>query len=308
MPQKFILHMLGRRQIREKVLQFIYAQHLNESPIETVDKQLSQSIEFIHHLYFYQINLLLAIQEEAEDRLETAKQKNFATEKEKNPNTKFIQNKLLEKLDNSKAFNDFISKHKELSWKNHNEFALQILKRLLASERYEKYSATETNDFEEDKHFIVKVFSRLIAENEDLIDWYESMHLTWADDFHIANSLTLKTLKAIEEDKEVAFFSIFKDREDEVFSKNLLHQTISHKDKYLKLIEERSNNWKLDRIALVDRMILCMAFCELEYFPKTPARVVINEYIELAKVFSTEKSNIFVNGILDKYTKELDSL
>ncbi len=299
--------MVGRRQIREKVLQFVYAYNKNSVSIENIQNQLLENINHIFDLYIYQLNLLIAIKDVALDKLETSKKKNFATEEELNPNMKFINNIIFHKLENNKQLAEYTSKHKELSWKEFENYPTSIYQRFQQTERYAEYMSTATNQFEEDKKLIIKLFNKFISENESLIEKYEEQQISWVDDFHIANTMTLKTLKMLEPNSEFKkLIHIFKDDEDREFMKNLLYQTITHQSKYLKMIDLRSKNWKLERITDIDKIVLCMAFCEFEYFPQTPKTVVLNEYIELAKIFSTEKSNIFINGVLDTYCKEIE--
>jgi len=297
--------MLGRRQIREKVLQFIYAHNNNTNTIETTEKNLLQSIELIYNLYVYQLNLILAFRKVSTQIMETGKKKNFPTDEELNPNKKFINNRIFSKLEDNKELNEFTSKHSELTWNENDHYPTKIFKKFYETDAYKKYLYSKTDSFDLDKEIIVKIFNKYIAENEDLIEWYEDINLSWADDFHIANAMTFKTVKNLSEDKEShTLIKIFKDNEDRIFAKNLLFQTISHQKKYLEEINKRSNNWNIERIAEIDKIILCMALCEFEFFPENPDRVVINEYIELSKTFSTDKSNIFINGILDKFVKD----
>ena len=158
--------------------------------------------------------------------------------------------------------------------------------------------------FEEDQKFIGKVFLRYVAENEDFQNHLEDLELHWADDFHIANSMTQKTIGFLSKDKPShTLIKMIKDEDDRNFALKLLNETLNHWEETEKKIEERLENWDLDRISLMDKIILATAISELDYFPLTPARIIINEYIEIAKAFATDKSQIFVNGILDRYIK-----
>lgn len=298
--------MVGRRQIREKVLQFVYAYNKNGVSIENIENQTLKNVKSIFDLYVYQLNLLIAIKDVAIEKYEASKKKNFATEEELNPNMKFVNNMIFKILENNQELKKYTEKHKELTWNEFDNYPNNIFIKLQQTQRFAEYLRNEVNEFEEDKNLIIRLFNKYISDNEALIEKYEEQQISWVDDFHIANSMTLKTLKRLEEYSDFqTLIPIFKDEEDIEFLKNLLHQTLAHQEKYLKMINERSKNWSLDRITDIDKIILSMAFCELEYFPQTPKNVVLNEYIELAKIFSTEKSNIFINGMLDKYCKEI---
>lgn len=301
--------MLGRRQIREKILQAIYAYNIGGNSIEYVETKMFQSIEEIYDLYVYELNLLLAVKEYALEIIERKKQKRFATEEEKNPNLKFVQNRIFQLLEENKARKEYSAKHLELSWHLNNNYPAMIFKKFLTSRSYFEYMENPTSDFEADKKIILKLFLKYIADNDIMYEWFEELKLSWADDMHIANNMVLKTLKSIEEDKPFkTLIQVLKSEEDIDFAKNLFRATIKYYPESLNLIEERSKNWELDRIAEIDKIILSMGFTELNHFPQVPAKVVINECIELAKVYSSSKSNVFINGILDKYARDTNKV
>lgn len=301
--------MLGRRQIREKILQAIYAYNIGGNSIEYVEKKMFQSIEEIYDLYVYELNLLLAVKEYALEIIERKKQKRFATEEEKNPNLKFVQNRIFQLLEENKARKEYSAKHLELSWHLNNNYPAMIFKKFLTSRSYFEYMENPTSDFEADKKIILKLFLKYIADNDIMYEWFEELKLSWADDMHIANNMVLKTLKSIEEGKPFkTLIQVLKSEEDIDFAKNLFRATIKYYPESLNLIEERSKNWELDRIAEIDKIILSMGFTEFNHFPQVPAKVVINECIELAKVYSSSKSNVFINGILDKYARDTNKV
>lgn len=301
--------MLGRRQIREKILQAIYAYNIGDNNIDYVEKNMFQSIEEIYDLYIYELNLLLAVKEYALEIIERKKQKRFATEEEKKPNLKFVENRIFQLLEDNKARKEYSAKHLELSWHLNNNYPSMIFKKFQTSNSYLEYMGSSSSDFEKDKKIILKLFLKYIADNDIMYEWFEELKLSWADDMHIANNMTMKTLKSIEEGKPFdTLIQVLKSDEDITFAKNLFQATIKYYSESLKLIGERSNNWELDRIAEIDKIILSMGFTELIHFPQVPAKVVINECIELAKIYSSTKSNIFINGILDKYARDTNKV
>ncbi|MDR1876352.1 MAG: transcription antitermination factor NusB [Flavobacteriaceae bacterium] len=301
--------MLGRRQIREKILQALYAYNIGGNEIEYVEKRMFQSIAEIYDLYVYELNLLLAVREYALEVIERKKQKRFATEEEKNPNLKFVKNEIFDLLENNKARKEHSDKHLELSWHLNNNYPAMIFKKLQTSRSYSEYMQNEEPDFELDKRIVLNLFLKYIASNDVMYEWFEELKLSWADDVHIANNMTLKTIKSLEKGKDVnTLIQVLRTDDGVSFAQNLFRTTIEYYQDSLRIIEERSNNWELDRIAEIDKIILAMGFTELNHFPQVPAKVVINECIELAKVYSSSKSNVFINGILDRYAKDMDKV
>lgn len=297
--------MLGRRQIREKVLQAVYAYNVGGNSIETVEKNLFQSIREIYDLYVYQLNLLIAVKNYAANLIDVKKSKRYATEDEQNPNTKFVDNVIFKLLEDNIVRQEHTESHKELLWTLNENYVAMVFKKIESSLQYFSYMQNPEHSFDEDKRLIQGIFVKYIAENEILHEWFEELKLGWADDMHIANNMTLKTLKSIYMDSKFdTLIQIFKSQDDIDFTTKLFRKTTEHYPLFLNTIQERSKNWKLDRIAEIDKIILSMGFCEMEFFPENPTKVIINECIELAKAFSTNNSNIFVNGILDRYAKE----
>lgn len=306
--QKFIL-MLGRRQIREKVIETLYGNIQNPLQYEVLEKNMFREIEKIYHLYIYQLNFLLALKEVAEQQMEIGKLKYIKTEKEDEPNRKFVDNKVLSQIEANAERIVFTGKHKELQWDLQDDLLISTFQKIKKGKRYQDFMELETTSFLEDQKFIGKLFLRYIAENEDFHTHLEERELSWASDFHIANSMFQKTIGFLKEDEEShTLIKTIKDDEDRDFAKKLLNQSIKHWTESEEKLKDKLINWELERVSLMDKIIMIAAITELDYFPLTPTKVLLNEYIEISKVFSTEKSNVFVNGILDKYTKELNRI
>ena len=299
--------MLGRRQIREKVVEAVYSYYQNPVKADVLEKNMFSQIEKIYHLYIYQLNFLVALKALAEKQIEIGKNKYIKTEDNLNPNQKFINNKVLNMLEENTERLSFTSKHQELKWELHDELLVKTFQRMTSGKRYQDFMKEEGYSFEEDQKFIGKLFLRYIAENEDFHDHVEGLELSWADDFHISNSMIQKTIGFFKENEPShTLIKMIKDEDDREFARKLLKQTLNHWEETEKKLEGRLENWDIERISLIDKIILVTAICELDYFPLTPGRVIINEYIEISKVFSTDRSNIFINGILDKYTKDFN--
>ncbi|WP_332027961.1 transcription antitermination factor NusB [Kaistella sp.] len=299
--------MLGRRQIREKVVEAVYSYYQNPVKADVLEKNMFSQIEKIYHLYIYQLNFLVALKALAEKQIEIGKNKYIKTEDNLNPNQKFINNRVLNMLEENTERLSFTSKHQELKWELHDELLVKTFQRMTSGKRYQDFMKEEGYSFEEDQKFIGKLFLRYIAENEDFHDHVEGLELSWADDFHISNSMIQKTIGFFKENEPShTLIKMIKDEDDREFARKLLKETLNHWEETEKKLEGRLENWDIERISLIDKIILVTAICELDYFPLTPGRVIINEYIEISKVFSTDRSNIFINGILDKYTKDFN--
>jgi N utilization substance protein B len=297
--------MLGRRQIREKVVQTLYAYQQNPIKIDILEKNMFSEIEKIYHLYIYQLNFLVALKDLAENQIEIGKNKFIKTEENLNPNQKFIRNQVIKQIEENEERLSFTSKHKELSWDLHDDLLVKTFQRITAGKRFQDYMKNDTLSFEDDQKFLGKLFLRYMAENEDFNSHIEEKELSWTDDIHITNSMIQKTIGFMKENRPShTLIKMIKDDEDRVFAKKLLLDTINHWEETEKKVAERLENWDMERVSLMDRIIVITAFSELDYFPFTPSRIIINEYIEVAKVFASDKSQIFVNGILDKYTKD----
>ena len=185
--------MLGRRQIREKVVESLYSYQQNPIKFDVLEKNLFSGIDKIYHLYIYQLNFLVGLKQVAERQMEIGKNKYIKTDDDTNPNQKFIQNQVLKKIEENNERLSFTEKHQELNWDMHDELLIRTFQRITAGKRYQDFMKETDYNFEEDQKFIGKLFLRYIAENDDFHDYVEGKELSWADDFHISNSMIQKT-------------------------------------------------------------------------------------------------------------------
>ncbi|MEW5677343.1 transcription antitermination factor NusB [Flavobacterium enshiense] len=299
--------MLNRRHIRVKVMQSIYAMHQNNSDnLEKEEKFLFQSIENIQDLYLIMISALVEIRKAEDDFIDKSSKKHLATKEERNPNKKFINNKVLLLLDDNNSLSMALEDRKITNWKNNDDYILLLLEEIKNCELYSKYMSNSKNDFEEDKQFVVDLFTEVIAPNEKLYDYLEDHKLTWVDDIPLVNTMIAKQLKQVKSADDNSFFvpKLYKDIDDKEFVRNLYRKTVLNDAELTKEFIDKTPNWDADRIAEIDAIILKMAICEFLKFPSIPVKVTINEYLELAKEYSTPKSSIFINGILDNLVKE----
>ena len=302
--------MLNRRHIRVKVMQTMYAFKGSESDDFSKDQKfLLFSIDNMYNLYLLLLSLLIEVQKRAESDLQKKQQKHLATKEDKDPNRKFVNNQLLKLLRENKTLQSQFEANKITNWELDGEYIDIIFKDILASDLYKDYMKTRVSDFKEDKDFIVDVFKDIIAPNEKLYEYMEDKNLTWLDDLPTVNTTILKLLRKVKEASPEQYFTpkLYKDAEDkeyaiDLFKKTLLNQTAINEE-----ISQKTKNWDADRIATVDYVLLQMAICEIKSFSSIPVKVTINEYLEISKEYSTPKSSIFINGILDKLVKEYEA-
>lgn len=299
--------MLNRRHIRIKVMQVVFAYKGSESDdLKSNEKFLLQSMDSMYDLYLVMLSLFTELHKKAEDHLEKTKQKFLATQEEKNPNTKFVDNQVLQLIRENKKLEATIEERKLNPWYLDFEYVDILFKEIQESDYYKKYMSTRTSNFKEDKNFIINIFTKIIAPNEKLHDYFEDKKITWADDLPSVNSTILTMLRRLKADISEGFFTprLFKDFDDRDFAIELMKKTLLNKAKLNEEISKKTKNWDSDRIAELDSTLLQMAICEFQKFPSIPVKVTINEYLEIAKEYSTPKSSIFINGILDKLAKE----
>ena len=299
--------MLNRRHIRVKVMQSLYMmKQSNSENIHTGEKFLENSLENFRDLYLLMISTLIEIRNKEEEYISLSQKKHLATQEERNPNNRFIDNQVLNLLSNSISITTKIEERKINDWYIHDQYISSLLEDIKASDIFAKYMSKPTITFEDDKKFVLDVFTKIIAPNDKIYDYFEDKKLTWVDDYPVVNTQIQKQLRQLKE-KDVQFLvpKLFKDKEDEVFAKDLYQRTILNFNELTKEFQDKTPNWDPERIAELDTIILRMAICEMLRFPSIPVKVTINEYLELAKEYSTAKSSIFINGVLDNLSKLL---
>lgn len=300
--------MLNRRHIRVKVMQSIYAMHQkNAEELEKEEKFLIQSIDNIQDLYLIMLSSLTEIRKKEIIFLEASRNKHLATPEEKNPNLKFVNNAVLLQLEENSSLSIALESRKINNWSLNDDYILLLLNEIKQSELYTKYMSNRTNAFEEDKQFVVDMFTELIAPNEKLYEYLEDHKLTWIDDIPLVNTQIQKQLKQMSLKDDFKVVKLYKDEEDREFVGNLFRKTVLNEVALAKEYIDKTPNWDADRIAEIDTIILKMAICEFLKFPSIPIKVTINEYLEIAKEYSTPKSSIFINGILDNLVKEFQA-
>lgn len=299
--------MLSRRHLRVKVLQALYAYFQSgNSQIDQGEKQLLLSINKLYELFIYQLSFLVETARFAEFRLEENKGKHLPTAEDLNPNMRFAQNKVLSLIGNNRNFLKKENLYK-INWSDDKELVRRFYIMIRESEAYEQYMSKPKSTFEDDKKFVLYLIENLFADFELLQSFYEEKSIYFVDDYHLVSYLAMKFVKFL--DKNFDEFSPLPDllkteqdddNEDLEFVKILFRQTILQSEDWGRLIAASTSNWELERIAVMDVLILKMALTELTVFKSIPIKVSMNEYIDISKYFSTARSKVFVNGILDK--------
>lgn len=299
--------MLTRRHIRVKVMQSLYSMEQTQSvDLDKEEKFLVYSIEQMYDLFLINLQLMVEIRKHVVDFLEKSQKKILATTEEKNPNQKFVKNQVLLLLNDNAQLKDAIAKKKLNYWELDDEYVKILWRAIQESDLYVSYMRTETSSFKEDQNFIIAIYKEIIAPNDKLYEYLEDKRLTWVDDLPLVNTGILKMFKKLKPSNngDTRLPRLYKDMEDKEFARAIFKKTALNKETFSKEIEGRTPNWDKDRIAELDKAIINMAICEFTKFPSIPVKVTINEYLEIAKEYSTPKSSIFINGILDKISKE----
>ena len=290
-------------------MQSIYAMHQHQSDnLDKEEKFLFQSIENTQNLYLLLLSALIEIKKKEEEYIDLASKKHLATKEERNPNLKFINNKVLVLLTESEALETALDDNNINNWKLNDDIILGLIDTIKESELYQNYMQKPVGSFEEDKNFIVDLYTEVIAPSDRLYDYLEDFKLTWVDDLPGINTLIVKQIKQLKGENDTLIVpKVYKDEDDKDFVKNLFRKTVLNELELSKEYIDKTPNWDVERIAEIDTIILKMAICELLKFPSIPTKVTINEYLEIAKEYSTPKSSIFINGILDNLVKELEA-
>ncbi len=288
-------------------MQALYAFfHSEDKSITKHEKEMFSSFDRIYDLYLYLLLLLVELRECGRNRIAIRKVKRLPTSEDINPSKKFVDNKIFSILSINKKI-ALESNKRKITWEKDLEAVQKLFLKVAESEEYKSYLESPVNDFKHDKKFISEIYRNVIAGDESLEVLFEEKNIHWADDIDFVNTLVLKTIDYITESAtdNLPIAQLYKDeKEDKEFAKDLFRKVIDCGEETDKLIQGKTENWELERIAFMDVLLMKMAIVEFLHFPTVPVKVSLNEYIELAKQYSTPKSNVFINGILDKLLAE----
>jgi len=299
--------MINRVLIRLKIIQIVYAYYQNGSKnLDSAEKELFFSLSKAYDLYNYLLMLMIAITNYASKRIETAKAKLAPSKEELSPNMKFVENKFIAQLEVNKQLDEFITNQKK-TWANNQDFIKETYEKIISSNEYNEYMESPESSYADDREIWRKLYKNIIFNNESLDQLLEDQSLYWNDDKEIVDTFVLKTIKKFDQKKGAnqPLLPEFKDDEDKEFARRLFRRSILNSDYYRHLIAENTKNWDLDRIAFMDVVIMQCALAEILSFPNIPISVSLNEYVEIAKLYSTGKSGGFINGTLDGIVNQL---
>ena len=299
--------MVSRRYLRIKVLQAIYAVEKNQKEDFSIsEKKLEKTINDSQVLTVFFLSLLPELTRYRTLKLEEVKEKVNPTEEDLNPNTKFINNKVIKQIEENKNIKHFCVNHK-IDWSDRYDFVSQIYHEIANSDYYPLYMLSPDHSYKADKEFIFDVLSKTFAESE-LLHWFlEEKNVHWFDDYNDALMAAYKNIEKYKENQPntVELIPLFINDEDISFYKELFRKTLLYNNDYQKRLDSKLQNWESDRVMEIDTILIKMAICELTHFQTIPIKVTINEYIELAKLYSSRKSSVFINGILDSILTDL---
>jgi len=301
--------MLTRRHLRIKVFQALYAYDLDpERGLVKAEKQLRQSIEDIYRLYLYDLAALLLVHRFAKERIELNRRKKLPTQADLNPNLRFAENKFLVWLEGNEKFKAEIEARR-IKFGDEKELIRKIYREIEEDERFQLYLDADFSDAKEDRKIVKYLYGTFFTENESLHEVYEERNMFWSDDLDAAQSMVVKTITSFDSNNEhkSQLVPLIKNQEDLDFALKLFRVSVNEGAAYEKRILAQAEHWEGDRIAVIDQLLMKIALAELVTFNQIPVKVTLNEYIDLAKQYSTKRSGQFVNGILDKLQQEMQA-
>ncbi len=299
--------MINRALLRIKTVQVLYAYFQSENKsLPAAEKELKFSILKAYDLYHYLLLLIIELTRYGEISIDNKRNKFRPTEKELNPNTRFIDNLFVKQLAQNEQLLRYC-KASKLSWVDHQDVLKRIYDSILSSDYYAEFMLETEHTYESDKKLWRKIIKQELLNNEEFDTFLEEKNIYWNDDLEIVESFVLKTIKQFDQTTgaEQPLLPMYKDSADEEFVKSLFRKSIELAEVNGALIDEYTKNWELERLAFMDIVIMKVALAELLSFPTIPINVTFNEYIEIAKMYSTARSGLFVNGVLDKIVGEL---
>ncbi len=299
--------MINRVLIRLKVVQILYAYYKNSGKsMKAAEDEVFFSLSKAYDLYNYLLLLMAGVTHYAADRISFKSLKLRPTDSDINPNLKFVNNRFIAQLEANTALCKFAEKSK-VNWVEHSDLLRRLLDKIEDSDIYKEYMTSETSSYEEDRELWRKLYKAFVFDNEELDALLEEQSLYWNDDKSIVDTFVLKTIKRFEESAgaDQQLLPEYKDINDMDFARKLFRNAVSKADEYRELMAQNSKNWDMSRFAFMDVVIMQVALAEILTFGDIPLSVSLNEYVEIAKYYSTAKSGSFVNGLLDSITKKL---
>ncbi|MFM7218226.1 MAG: transcription antitermination factor NusB [Bacteroidota bacterium] len=290
--------MLSRRQLRVKVLQALYAYFQSDKKdLAVAERELFRSIEKVHELYIYLLQFLVELAHAEEADVKELQNKYFPDQEELDARRRFFQSAFVKALSANASFTSLIKKY-STTWQKDHETVRKLFLELKRAPAYRTYLSAEQAD---EKVFLQEVIKLVVEESETMQHHIEEENMFWTEDFAFVTHMVSRTGRQFYEQGKLEVFGSYRDeKDDKEFVRTLFAKTVVHNKEYEAAVSERTQNWDVERIAMMDILLLKMALSELVHFSSIPVKVSINEYIEISKDFSTPKSKQFINGIIDK--------
>ena len=299
--------MINRTLIRLKIVQLIYSFYQNGGKdIKTAEKELMFSLSKAYDLYNYLLLLLVELTKYESEQIEQQEELNKIAHKEEAVSHRFVNNRFVKQLADNKQLLEYVDSQKR-TWLNDADYLKKLLADIKASDTYADYMVNDVDDYSTDREFWRKIYKSIIMKDDRLSEVLEDKSLYWNDDREIVDTFVLKTIKRFEEENKEnqELLPEYKDEEDREFAVKLFRTTILNDEDHRRLIAQCVKNWEFDRLAFMDVVIMQIAIAEILGFVQIPTVVSINEYVDIAKYYSTPKSAAYVNGILDAVVKRL---
>ena len=300
--------MINRRHIRLKVMQYLYSfQFIENEDTKVHKKYFNDCFSSVNSLFILFISLIIELQNKSKKQLDISKRSISGINYKRYLSKNFSENLLINNFSNNPVIRDEIAKKNIVNWDLNFKLIDSIYNEIIASEIYDKYILIDKSSFEIDKQFVISIFSEIIIHNNDLYDFIEDTNIFWVDDFPFVNSLMIRSIKNSKNAslEWLSSFKLFSSNSDENFAKVLFESAILNHKSNLSLINKYLKNWDVERIAKIDLVLISLATSEIVNIDSIPIKVSLNEYIEIAKDYSSEKSSFFINGVLDKIYRDL---
>lgn len=287
-------------------MQALYAYFQTEhNDVPKAEKNLLSGLNKMYEYYLYELLLLTELADIAQETLSDEKQKYFPSQPEIEKLTRFSEIKTFRFLSENSTFAANI-KSRKLSWATDKEILTRVFSEIRKSPEYESFVSKDSNELKDEHDFLIQVFKKYVTESYYVQHLFSEKNIYWIDDAELVNSMVIKTIKTIDSSSADFLLPLFKDEEEDmVFVKELFRKTILHDNEYERIISEKTKNWDVERIALLDIILMKLALSEIINFPNIPIKVSINEYIDISKEYSTPKSRVFINGVIDKLVIDL---
>ncbi|MBR5250195.1 MAG: transcription antitermination protein NusB [Bacteroidales bacterium] len=300
--------MLNRRLIRIKAFKVLYSSVCaSTTSLKSIEEELFYSCEETRRLYYFILQLPIALSQVAQEKIELGLKKYQPTEEERNPNRKFADNAFSALLRRNDLFMTFCQSQGLLWDEEWLAYVKKLYQRLLQQDYFQNYMASETHSLREDCQLFAKIFQQELEDDQELEQMLEDASLYWVDDLGYVLNVLLRSLSIVKTKGRLELPPLFMKDDDRDFAKELLAYSYAHYNEYLDLVKQNISNWDLDRLVVTDITLIVMGIAEAVRFETIPVKVTINEYVEVSKYYSTQNSKIFVNGLLDRLIRDMQA-